>query len=178
MEGILNLHLTDFDEAERTDYMMVVASMAGQDGAVTSEEIYAVRQLSLQFVLGPEARGKVMAATATPPENMDDIIDRLGQTDLRYSLLLDLAAMAYRDEVFSSAESEEYDRLSTRLGVDKAHSQAILNFASSLFAPGYTPAKASENLENLEKQGIPRRVVSLSATMMAMGICSSTGVHH
>lgn len=174
----MNLHLTDFDEAERTDYMMVVASMAGQDGAVTSEEIYAVRQLSLQFVLGPEARGKVMAATATPPENMDEIIDRLGKTDLRYSLLLDLAAMAYRDEVFSPSEAEEYERLSTRLGVDQAHSHAILNFASSLFAPGYTPAKASENLEALVKEGIPRRVVSLSATMMAMGICSASGVHH
>ncbi len=177
MEGKLNLHLTDFDETERTDYMMVVASMAGQDGAVTSEEIYAVRQLSLQFVLGPEARGKVMAATATPPENMDDILERLAQTDLRYSLLLDLAAMAYRDDVFTEAESEEYGRLSTRLGVDDAHSKAILQFASSLFAPGYTPAKASENLDRLESQGVPRRVVSLSATMMAMGISSPAGVH-
>ena len=174
----MNLHLTDFNETERTDYMMVVASMAGQDGAVTSEEIYAVRQLSLQFVLGPEARGKVMAATSTPPENMDEIIERLGQTDLRYSLLLDLAAMAYRDEVFSAAEAEEYDRLAECLGVDKGHRQAILGFASSLFAPGYTPAKASENLENLEKEGVPRRVVSLSATMMAMGICSPAGVYH
>ena len=90
----MNLQLTDFDESERTDYMMVVASMAGQDGAVTSEEIYAVRQLSIQFVLGPEARGRVMGATATPPENMDEILERLSKTDLRYSLLLDLAAMA------------------------------------------------------------------------------------
>lgn len=173
----MNLHLTDFNESERTDYMMVVASMAGQDGAVTSEEIYAVRQLSIQFVLGPEARGKVMAATATPPENMDEILERLSQTDLRYSLLLDLAAMAYRDEVFSDKEAEEYSRLSIRLGVDEAHSKAILAYASSLFAPGYTPAKASENLERLEKEGIPRRVVSLSATMMAMGLSSPAGVH-
>lgn len=174
----MNLHLTDFNESERTDYMMVVASMAGQDGAVTSEEIYAVRQLSLHFVLGPEARGRVMAATATPPENMDDILERLSTTDLRYSLLLDVAAMAYRDQVFSDAEREEYERLSTRLKVDSAHSQAILKFASSLFAPGYTPAQASENLERLEKDGVPRRVVGMSATMLAMGITSGTGVHH
>lgn len=173
----MNLHLTDFDESERTDYMMVVASMAGQDGAVTSEEIYAVRQLSIQFVLGPAARGRVMAATATPPENLDEILERLSKTDLRYSLLLDLAAMAYRDEVFTDKEAEEYERLSRRLGVDEAHSKAILNFASSLFTPGYTPAKASENLERLEKEGIPRRVVALSATMMAMGISSPAGVH-
>jgi len=177
LEGKLNLHLTDFDESERTDYMMVVASMAGQDGAVTSEEIYAVRQLSIQFVLGPEARGRVMGATATPPENMDEILERLSKTDLRYSLLLDLAAMAYRDDVFTDKESEEYDRLSRRLGVDDAHAKAILTFASSLFAPGYTPAKACDNLERLEKEGIPRRVVSLSATMMAMGISSPAGVH-
>lgn len=174
----MNLHLTDFDESERTDYMIVVASMAGQDGAVTSEEIFAVRQLSLQFVLGPEARGKVMAATAMPPHDMDQIIERLSHTDLRYSLLLDLAAMAYRDEVFTKAEEEEYHRLAAGLGVDDQHSKAILNFASSLFAPGYTPAKSSEHLEQLEKDGVPRRVVSLSAAMMAMGICSTTGIHH
>lgn len=174
----MNQHLTDFSEQERTDYMMVVASMAGQDGAVTSEEIYAVRQLSLQFVLGPEARGRVMAATATPPENMDEILDRLARTDLRYSLLLDVAAMAYRDNQFTAAEREEYQRLSARLAIDEAHSQAILQFASSLFAPGYTPAKASENLDALMKAGIPRRVVALSATMQAMGIASPTGIHH
>lgn len=174
----MNQHLTDFSEAERTDYMMVVASMAGQDGAVTSEEIYAVRQLSLQFVLGPEARGKVMAATATPPDNLDEILERLSKTDLRYSLLLDLGAMAHRDHEFTAAEQDEYKRLSTRLGVDEAHSKAILEFASSLFAPGYTPAKACEHLEQLEKNGIPRKVVSLSATMMAMGISSGSGVHH
>lgn len=174
----MNLHLTDFSEEERTDYMMVVASMAGQDGAVTSEEIYAVRQLSLQFVLGPEARGRVMAATATPPENMDEILERLSETDLRYSLLLDVAAMAYRDNQFTDAESEEYTRLSSRLRVDDQHSTAILSFASSLFVPGYTPAKASESLEKLVKDGIPRRVVALSATMQAMGISSPTGIHH
>lgn len=173
----MNQYLTDFSEQERTDYMMVVASMAGQDGAVTSEEIYAVRQLSLQFVLGPEARGRVMAATATPPENLDEILERLSQTDLRYSLLLDVAAMAYRDNEFSQPEQDEYQRLSTRLGVDPAHSKAILGFASSLFAPSYTPAKASENLEQLIKAGIPRRVVALSATMQAMGIASPTGIH-
>jgi uncharacterized tellurite resistance protein B-like protein len=174
----MNLHLTDFNEAERTDYMMVVASMAGQDGAVTSEEIFAVRQLCLQFVLGPEARGKVMAATATPPENMDEIVDRLAKTDLRYSLLLDLAAMAYRDEKFSDEEAEEYNRLARQLDVDAQHSQAILQFASSLFEPGFTPAKAHEHLEKLSQDGIPRRVVSLSATMQAMGIGSRTGIHH
>lgn len=174
----MNLHLTDFDESERTDYMMVVASMAGQDGAVTSEEIYAVRQLSLAFVLGPEARGKVMAATSIPPENLDDILERLSHTELRYSLLLDLAAMAYRDEVFSPEEQAEYKRLSEGLKVDAKHSEAILKFASSLFAPGYTPASSCEHLEKLEAAGVPRRAVSLSASMMAMGVCSSTGIHH
>jgi hypothetical protein len=171
-------HLSDFDESERTDYMMVVANMAGQDGAVTSEEIYAIRQLSLSFVLGPEARGKVMASTATPPENLDEILERLSTSELRYSLLLDVAAMAYRDEKFTESEAEEYRRLSHALHVDGAHSQAILKFASSLFAPGYSPAQACANLEALEKEGIPRKVVALSATMMAMGVTSGTGIHH
>lgn len=174
----MNLHIMDFNESERTDYLMVVASMAGADGSVTSEEIFALRQLSLEFVLGPEARGRVMASTTTPLEQLDDTLGRLADSDLRYSLLLDVAAMAHRDGQFSEAESSEYAGLSRRLGVSDKHSDAILEYASCLFAPGYTPAKACEHLEKLVSSGVSRRVVSLSASMAAMGVNSQSGIHH
>ncbi|MBS2036556.1 TerB family tellurite resistance protein [bacterium] len=166
----MNLQLTDFNESDRADYMMVVASMAGQDGAVTSEEVYAVRQLSLQYVLGPDARGRVMAAAAIPPDNMDEVLERLSGTDLRYSLLLDLAGMAYRDGVFTEAEAAEYDRLSRQLNVSSEQAKAILEFAARVLNTGGKPVKLGDHTAILQKAGVPEGIVSLSAILMAAGL--------
>lgn len=166
----MNLQLTDFNETDRADYMMVVASMAGQDGAITSEEVYAVRQLSLQYVLGPDARGRVMAATAIPPENLEEVLERLSGTDLRYSLLLDLAGMAYRDGVFTEAEAAEYDRLSKQLKVSPAQSKALLDFAGRVLNTGGKPVKLADHLGILTQAGVPESAVSLSAILMAAGL--------
>lgn len=157
----MNSQLLNYNESDRADYMMVVASMAGQDGAVTSEEVFAVRQLSLQYLLGPDARGRVMAATAIPPENMDQVLERLSSTDLRFSLLLDLAGMAYRDGVFTDAERTEYNRLSQQLHVPDAQSKAVLDFAEAVLQG--KQAKVADHTSTLEKAGIPADVVSLSA---------------
>ena len=166
----MNLQLTDFNETDRADYMTVVASMAGQDGAITSEEVYAVRQLSLQYVLGPDARGRVMAATAIPPENLEEVLERLSGTDLRYSLLLDLAGMAYRDGVFTEAEAAEYDRLSKQLKVSPAQSKALLDFAGRVLNTGGKPVKLADHLGILTQAGVPEGAVSLSAILMAAGL--------
>jgi len=173
----MNPHLTEYNEADRCDYMMVVASMAGIDGEVTSEEIYAIRELCLQFVLGPDARGKVMAASTTPPEDMDDILERLSHTSLKFSLLLDLGTMAYKDHVLTEQELAEYNRLAGKLRVDEPHAKRLLKFAESLFQPGYSPAQAEDNLEELERNGIPRGAVTMSASMMALGFASGVELH-
>lgn len=165
----MNIHLTDFDESQRADYMTVVASMAAVDGSISSEELYSLRELCKFFVLGPSARGQVMAASSSPPSDLDDIVKRLGEGPLRYSLLLDVAAMAYRDGVLTPEEKSEYARLSAQMGVPEAHSASIWKFAEGLFSPGYSPAMCSEGIDRLDKEGIPRGSVLISACMLASG---------
>ena len=166
----MNPHLTDYNEWERTDYMMVVASMAGVDGKITSEEVYALRELCKAFVLGPEARGQVMAAATTPPDELEDILKRLAGSGLKHSLLVDLAAMAYRDNVLTASEKHEYDRLGHLMEVPEEQSQAILKFAEGLFVPGTTPEKITESLNVLEKKGVTHSAMGMSATLMALGL--------
>lgn len=169
----MNPHLTDYNEWERADYMMVVASMAGVDGKITSEEVFALRELCKAFVLGPDARGQVMAAATTPPDDLEDILKRLGTSPLKNSLLVDLAAMAYRDNVLTDSERQEYDRLAHILSIPQEQASSILKFAEGLFAPGYTPAQASESLANMEKMGVSRSAIGMSATMMALGLAGT-----
>ena len=115
----MNIHLTDFDESERADYMTVVASMAAVDGVISSEELLCLRELCKNFVLGPSARGQVLAAASSPPHDFEDIVRRLGHSSLRYSLLVDVAGMAFRDDVITDEERKEYKRLSDLMGVSE-----------------------------------------------------------
>jgi hypothetical protein len=174
----VNLNLTDFDESERRDYITVVALMAGADGKVTSEEILGLRELCKRFVLGPSARGQVLGASTSPPHDLEEILARLADTPLRFSLLLDLAWMAYRDGVLAPEEQTEYDFLAGKLNVSAAHAKAIMAFAESTFQPSYTPAKASENLDKLEQSGVPRAAVSLSAALQVLGLSGPVESHH
>ncbi|MBI3925753.1 MAG: TerB family tellurite resistance protein [Armatimonadetes bacterium] len=162
----MNPHLSDYNESERADYMTVVAFMAGMDDELTSEEVLALQELSHHFVLGPLARGRVMAATAMPREELDTVVARLAGSGTRFSLLLDLCAMAYRDGHFSPAEKAEIERLGERIGIQPDQIAAVLQFAEVVHEP--QPADLDKALAELEKAGVPRPAVALSATLYGL----------
>lgn len=158
-------HLIDFNESDRADYMAVVASMAGADGHVSSEEILALRELCKHFVLGPDARGRVMAATIPGAEDMDATLHRLAATDLRYSLMLDLCAMGWRDGKLVEVEEAEIRRLAGALGIEAGQVGAMIRFAEALHKGGATEAA----LHEIEAAGVSRSALALSATLYGMG---------
>lgn len=162
-------HLIDFNESDRADYMAVVASMAGADGHVSSEEILALRELSRHFLLGPDARGRVMAATTPGSEDLDAALGRLAGTALKHALVLDLSAMAWKDGALAESEEGEIRRLADRLGVEAPQVKAILHFAEAV-QKGEHPERC---LEELEAAGVPRSALAISATLYGL---SAAGV--
>ncbi|MBM3464707.1 MAG: TerB family tellurite resistance protein [Armatimonadetes bacterium] len=166
-----NQHLIDYNEADRADYMAVVASLAGADGDVSSEEIFALRELCKHFLLGPDARGRVMAATTPGAENLDEALARLAKTDLKDSLVLDVCAMAWRDGKLVEAEEAEIRRLAGRLSVPNGHVEALMKLAEAI-QKGAHPADA---LPALEAAGVPRASVAVSATLYGMSKAGNEG---
>jgi uncharacterized tellurite resistance protein B-like protein len=163
---VSNPHLTDYNESERTEYMMVVASMAGADGDVTTEEIYAIRALSLHFVLGPEARGQVMASCTATPEEMEQVIKRFAESRLKFSLLLDLANMAWADGALKEPEEAEIHRLGGLMQVEPKQIKAVLSFAETL-SKNPTQEQVEQALKSVEAAGVDRNALALSATLYA-----------
>ncbi|MGI5844638.1 MAG: TerB family tellurite resistance protein [Candidatus Xenobium sp.] len=159
-----DLHLMDYNESDRADYLAVVASMAGADGRVSSEEILALQELCKYFVLGPDARGRVMAATTPGTEDLQATLKRLAGTDLRSALTLDLCAMAWQDGLFLEAEENEIRRLAGSLGLTEQQISAIMNFASSL----RQGMDLEQGLTLLEDSGVPRNALAMSATLLGM----------
>jgi tellurite resistance protein len=156
-----DLHLMDYNESDRADYLAVVASMAGADGQVSSEEILALQELCKHFVLGPDARGRVMAATTPGTEDLEATLKRMAATDLRCALTL-----AWQDGQFQEAEEAEIRRLAGGLGLTDRQVSALMHFASSL-RQGVNP---EQGLALLEASGVPRNALAMSGTLLGMSL--------
>lgn len=135
----------------------MLAHMAGADGQVTSEEIYALRKLSEEFGLGPLNRGTVMAAT-TGQSELSSVLDRLSTTNLKYGLLLDLCLTGHWDGELTDDEVQEIYQLSEGLQVDKAQTEACLKLAAQLAGGSDT----SESLDSLKQLGVPREALAMA----------------
>jgi tellurite resistance protein len=149
--------LTLFNESERTDYLVTLAHMVGADGAITSEEIYALRKLCEGFVLGPMNRGRVMSAT-TGSSEVGDVLERLSTTKLKYGLILDLCLTGYWDGQLTDDERQELHQLAKGLNVASAQVEACLGLAEKLVSQ----AEIDEDLNRLAELGVPREALAMA----------------
>lgn len=173
------MHLSDFDEDERADYMVTVASLVAGHGQVTSQDIFTMRELCIRYVLGPRARGRVMAACSSPPHDLDDILGHLGRTPLKYSLILDLGTMGLiADGKLHSDDRAAVDHIADAMEVNKNQVEALLRLARvvspAVKDDGDTVAAA---IENAVKTGVPEGAIGLCATLYGLSVDSGTPAH-
>ena len=163
----MNSLLATYNESDRTAYMKVVAYLAAVDGQMSSEEVFLLRELCLRYVLGPDARGEVMAATVMDHAELDATLQKLAATDLKYSLLLDMSTVAYADGVILEVEDRELRYAANALKVEDGALDAILELARRLHLAG-TPTGSvltgnlDDALAGLEKCGVPRSALGFS----------------
>lgn len=148
---------TLFNESERADYLVTLAHMVGSDGEVTSEEIFALRKLCEELVLGPTSRGQVMAAT-TGGSDLTEVLERLSASELKYGLLLDLCLVGYWDGSLSEAEVSELHQLGEGLKVETPQVDACLKLAEKLVKKDDTQAE----LGALSDLGIPKEALAMA----------------
>src|SRR5690606_30201785 len=126
-------------------------------GEVTSEEIYALRKMSEEFVLGPLNRGRVMAAT-TGSSDLTDVLSRLSTTKLKYGLLLDLCLTGYWDGKLTDDEIQELHELSKGLEVEKEQVEACIKLAEKLVGGD----SIAQEISKLAELGIPREALAMA----------------
>jgi uncharacterized tellurite resistance protein B-like protein len=156
----MNAYLTSFNESERADYLVALAHMVGADGVVTSEEILALRNLCKRFIIGPDERGRVMAATVGSLE-LPQVIGRLGATPLKFGLLLDLCLAAYWDGHLADEEVKELNELGAGLEVSEAQLKSVLALAEKIAQQ----AEFSAELQAAESLDIPRQALAMAACL-------------
>ncbi len=164
-----SVHLTDFDESERADYLVVVASMIAAHGTVTSQDIFAVRELCMRYVLGPTARGRVMAAMSTPDREFEQIISHLAGSALKHSLLLDLATMGcLHDGRLEESEHTTLCHISKLLGIDEPQREAIIGLGRAL-SRAATDVSVETAIQAVNEAGVPTGAIGVAASLHGLG---------
>lgn len=169
----MNALLAAYNESDRAAYMKVVAYLAAVDGNLSSEEVYLLREMCVRYVLGPEMRGAVLAATVMDHAELGTTLERLATTDLKYSLLLDMCAVAYADGVILEVEDRELRYAASTLKVEPRILDAILELARCLHEAGPTGAhansgKVQEALAAVEACGVAHDALGFSETLRGL----------
>lgn len=164
--------------AERIDYLMIIASMAGADVVLASEETDKLRQLCRELELPDSDAARVLTAAHSPTAKVERHLDALASSPLRFTLLSDCLSLAYADGEYSKGERKEVHALARALRIDDAQVSALEACVEALrkAAEQEHTADHHRHVENLAQRltavGIP---VGIMATLSAVGL-SSAGI--
>jgi uncharacterized tellurite resistance protein B-like protein len=116
----------DLPEAERVDYLCVVASVACADKTVDPTELDKLRGLCAALEVGGEGAERVVAAASAPdPARIARILKRMSRGSHRFALLTDVTVMAFADGRVASGEAEEIARFARVLQLSTGHAVLI-----------------------------------------------------
>src|SRR5947207_718414 len=110
----------DLPLGERVDYLTVVASMAAADGRVEESELEQLRAFCRALELPRRETERVLAAARAPDRpHVREILERLKDSPLRFTLLTDLVFVAHADGDFDASELVEVEAIALALGVSE-----------------------------------------------------------
>lgn len=162
--------------AERVDYMMILASMAGADVVISSEESDRIRALCSELHLPESETAQVMAASQAATASVKRHVEGLRSSPLRFTLLSDCLGLAHADGTYGPEEQKEIHALARALGIDDAQVATLEHVASELRRAEGPPAHHDHLKEKLAAVGVP---LGAMATASAVGLTAagvSTGM--
>ncbi len=128
-------------EADRLDYVTIVATVAAADGALTGAEVARVRKLVALLGLPERAEADIASATVVPPASVEALKTRLGASPLRHALLADCLLVAQSDGLVQDTEKAELLGIRSELGVTEDEFFALSRYVRSLLG-GQPDARA------------------------------------
>lgn len=171
----------DYPEAERRDYLIVVASMAFADGEVSLEERGRIESMCADLGLGDESREQVIEAAEHPnAAELGMILSRLKTSELRFALMIDLIDVAAADGHIATGEEAELDSLAEELDITRG--QLAMSKRYVLERREAKSQEASpETIAGLASVGIPVAALGVLAPLGApiaagLGIAAALGI--
>ena len=137
--------LAGHTEREKGAYLAALASLATADRHASVEEIDHLRDLANAAGLSPEQEEFIVhAASDMTGDDLKKCLDELKNSDLRYSLITDLIALAKADENFSDDEQKNIEQISNYLGVNNQQLSLLDQFVSKAAEKQPDPEQVSK----------------------------------
>ena len=155
--------LQNYSEDEKTAYLSSIASLATADRQASPAEGQFLQALCQQAGLSAESTQQVSAAAQDPSnENIQQHLDVLKNSDLRYSLITDLISFSRTDGAYSNDEEAMVDKMSQYLGINQQQQQTLETVVDQAAAVSHDPQDpAKEGFfssigDKLSSVGIPK----------------------
>lgn len=169
------------DEPERVDYLSVVASMAYADHHADDSELARVSELCAHLEISESGTAKVLEAARDPDRAaLDEILDRLESSTLRFALIVDAVDVAYADEKIDPQETVEIESLADRLGISHAQVAMIHRYVSTRRGVSSEEEVSGDIVSGLVAAGVPLAALALATVAgvpaVGVGIGAALGV--
>ena len=155
--------LQNYSEAEKTAYLSAIASLATADREASQAEGQFLQALAQQAGLSAGATQQVMAAAQDANnQTIQQNLDALKGSDLRFSLVTDLISFARADGSYANDEEAMISKMSQYLGINPEQQQAletVVDQAATVAHDPQDPAKEgflSSIGDKLSNVGIPK----------------------
>lgn len=155
--------LQNYSEQEKTAYLSVIASLASADRQASDAEIEFLQQLSQAAGLSSGATQQVVSAAQDANNStVQQNLDALKGSELRFSLVTDLISFARADGAYSNEEEAMVNKISTYLGINQQQQhtlEQVVDQAEKVPHDANDPAKQGffgGITDKLESAGIPK----------------------
>ena len=129
--------ITRYNSEQRRDYLILVAAVAASDNELHPDELALLNRWMDQFDLPEESRTEVLAAANSEPMDLEGLERRLSQTDLVYSLILDMMGMAMADGVLMDDERILLREVADYLAMDPIDFNILIEFVHAAYQASF-----------------------------------------
>lgn len=155
--------LQNYSEVEKTAYLSAIASLATADRQASGAETEFLQALTQQAGLSDGATQQVLAAAQDASnQSIQQHLDVLKNSDLRFSLVTDLISFARADGSYSNAEEAMIGKMAQYLGINQEQKQTletVVDQAATVAHDPQDPAKEgflSSIGDKISGVGIPK----------------------
>ncbi len=121
--------LQGYSDREKGAYLGAIASIATADREASAEEIEFLQALAQGAGLSEEHEQSVIRAAQDPSNiRLQDCLDTLKNSELRFSLITDIIAFAKIDGQYTTEEQQKIQQMSSYLNIDSNQYNALNQF--------------------------------------------------
>ena len=155
--------LQNYSETEKTAYLSAIASLATADRQASGAESQFLQALAQQAGLSGGSTQQVLAAAQDASnQSIQQHLDVLKNSDLRFSLVTDLISFARADGSYSNDEEAMIGKMTQYLGINQEQKQTLETVVDQAATVAHDPQDpAKEGFLNsigdkLSSVGIPK----------------------